>query len=135
MSQSLRRRVFGALAGAGLVAGFAGAPAVAHADAASATPGAAEMVDAKGMCEFRVCEVDVDFAMAPPDGTLRVDWADGSVDTYTPGAAEFTVNHTFADYEIDAIPRWTISMSVNGGPATSAFIACTPPVDEGHCAG
>jgi hypothetical protein len=133
MRHSLRRRL-GALVGAGLIAGCVATPVVAHAEASAAdTPGVATVVKSTGMCMFWSCEITFDFAMAPPTGTLLVDWGDGTTSTYTPGTASFEEIHQYYYGGPDAFPNWIVTMSVNGGPATATYVVCNPPVDTAVC--
>jgi hypothetical protein len=127
MRLSLRRRS-AALACAGLVSGLAGLPVVAHA----AKPGAAEGVSRGGMCGLWWCEPIFDFVMAPPTGTLQVDWGDGTSDTYTPGTAEFEVHHLYADINTN-FPSYTVTMSVDGGPTTTTIVNCVIAGFTGVC--
>jgi hypothetical protein len=128
------RRVVGALAGASLIGGVAGTPIAAHAASTSATPGAAVSVEAVGMCDFWACGIRIDGVMAPVDGTLVIDWGDGNVISYTPGTATFEETHVNTwDGVGDNLPRWLITLSVNGGPPTVTYVVCTPPVDVGIC--
>ncbi len=123
------RRLVCSLACAGLAAGWAGSPLAAH---AATIPGAAEAVPYDGICMLFACNVNFAFAMAPPGGTLLVDWGDGTADTFTPAKPAFTTSHLYVGINATS-PSWTITMSVNGGPTTTTVANCEIIVDVGVC--
>jgi hypothetical protein len=128
MPMSLRRLVGSLAACCSLMAGLAGTAATAHADS---TPGAAEAVP-KGICFVPGgCGVTLEIVMAPPSGTIVIDWGDGRSDTYTPGAAQFEATHAYSGDQ--GFNSWNATLTVDGGPATPVLVECVIAGFAGFC--
>jgi hypothetical protein len=124
----LTRRLLATLAAS---CGLLATPAAAHADS---TPGVAYAVPSGGICGVGLgfyCSATLDFVMALPTGTIRVDWGDGVVETFTPGSVVFQESHTWSADA--AFNTYTVTMSVDGGPTTTVSVTCVVAGDAGVC--